>query len=651
MTDRSSYQYHKELGDDFQLPSSRPGLRFNIARFGMPVDVLSTVSALLLIFISGFIAVQPELRQLFMLPASNLSLFIISFLISALGFTMGLSFKSRPGSMWARLWLLLAIALPFMLGVSYLVLEKPWRAYQDILLVGITISYFPLLFRWTRAKPESRYLFWVSPTIFVVALLFGVFSSILLGQFALNYPMTTVDKLISDLEETRREIARSSGKVSYGPDFESHNSLRNFRSEALGEEILAPSMTQLTTSKMWADANILDKDIALADSAEQLLEAVAASELRQIESRQRLLKDSLDFDWKNFTYNQDLARKKLDSLSSLSAMELLGSSELWGDIAERDELSQKYDLEKAIIDYQNILFNALLPTDVPRLSYLNDAPIRYDTRYHKWMSNPDFAPASFIVARYFSEVGRLWQELGLELGVINQQMNTPPVWDKLLDKYDVLNKQLKQEMSVIAHNMADSWSLDYLPKDNILEHSALDSLLLLSKPQGNNFTPADFWSVLNMPFEQATDLIGEGSACQPKKYPEGAFQYFRLDCYGYEKVGDQPSAQLSLEYRLVYRSKRNQNYIAARELPVQIYILVPIREKGLDDAEFMLKLYASIEEVLPRNVSLSYDSRSGSVANGFYLEKGNRKIRVSPPANKSYLGSGRARVVMAEILR
>ena len=639
MVNHSNFDQDSGEFSDYQLPSTTNNPKtFLLTFLGLPADALSFVSGFLFVIISATLLSQMDLRQMFELPFPLLFLTIGSAGLFILGLVFGFHFKNRPGSNLARIWLIFLIIFSLLLSLAYCIhyfqidsitgsfeniLNKinSNRPFLDAFLLSAIIAYIPLTIRFIPARPSSRLVFWISPITFITALTVGTLGSQNLAAISREKIAVDVNDLQAELNQLSDILEVESLVIDYGN--ESWPRLKGQRENHL----IVPSRSQIEGTKAWQDSIILGSNQALKDSANRLLRVTENTQVRIINNKTHKLNQTLNFDWSRFHLDNEEAKQRLEQMKSLSALNLPGDSKIWGD------LKQSESLNTAVNQYQERLYRALLPSEVPRLSGLYQGPVHYDTNRYQWVANQQFEPLSETVAHYFMVVGGLWQQLDS----IDSGENSPKTWQSIINQQRKLNQQLSSAMEALADNMVDSWSLDNLPENNPLGIKAKTTFQLLRIQQSSGLTPANFWQTLELSFADAQrmGIPGSNNACYSKDYFERGSHYFRLDCFAYIKDPDKPAAKQALEYRLVY-SSGNQKELRSNAKPVEIYVMSPVAAISNNKDDFIQGLFEAVRE--SSTGSIRFNSRSGSPADkGFSLRNNNQRIALYPVQIRDFL--------------
>ncbi|HBL29419.1 MAG TPA: hypothetical protein DD490_21515 [Acidobacteria bacterium] len=287
---------------------------------------------------------------------------------------------------------------------------------------------------------------------------------------------------------------------------------------------------------------------------------------------------------------------------------------------------------------------------VPRVSRLRDPAFYFDPVAKRWEESAVFPEASETVGRYFQEMGRIFQELDLQVGLAESTALAELKKSYLEESRPGVVKQLSGQMQ----EWTDHWAVFRVPgHDTLLGFSEMPLGKLLKSPIPTLGIPAsDLPVLLSLSFQRVRSfkLI---PGCRPlAPYTEtkdgSSRQYSRLDCFSYGPRTDTLGAWPRIEMRLVYASQANRGLLSDQK-PSEIYFLFPLPEGRVENEfqkQVMSDLAEAVRETTEREVAPI--DRSGSTENGFRVRGEGLTITVYKPSFEPLYEKRKALVVRAE---
>ena len=352
---------------------------------------------------------------------------------------------------------------------------------------------------------------------------------------------------------------------------------------------------------------------------DRLIEALAAAgdELEAISQ----------FDWSALPTSSSKVEELLVDLRSIQIPDGVDSYDIW-TLAK--QLGKDQDLANAASRVGGLVADALDPEVAPLTSKLTEPVAWWDDEANEWKTNPSFSEQTTQIEAYSAAYLSIFQEVSLPEGGRLQTLDHARVERESYEEQ--IRTSLGSNLSRFADRwliFADSSSRQFLG-DPDFDLQKIVSLPFEPEQFGDDLTLANVFQLFQLPYRRAEDLAHESPGCHPREYEKGGNELYRVDCYIYEPAPE-GGARLLLEFRLVYAKR----FLAAGDLPAEIYYIYPYDSKGdLDDAkrEVMTALSAAGDD-LP-GVRMSTSTTSGSVSEGFRLRRSSDTIVFSRPTEE-----------------
>jgi hypothetical protein len=340
------------------------------------------------------------------------------------------------------------------------------------------------------------------------------------------------------------------------------------------------------------------------------------------------------------------AARAIESLAQIRPAKQLDTS-LWREAFSLERDQELADEVRKLLDATVEGFDR---NRVPRVSRLRDPAFYYDPAAKRWEDSTVFPTASETVGRYFQEMGRIFQELDLQVAFAD----SAPLAAFKKDYVEKSRPLLQSHLSPQMEEWTDHWAIFRIPgRESLLGYSEMPlGKLLKSSVPALGIPAADLPGLLNLTYQGVRDL-NRIPGCRPlAPYTETAagaeYQFSRLDCFSYSPRADTLGAYPRVEMRLVYKSRPN-GYLLADQDPAEVYFLFPLPE-GQEESEFQKQVMADLAEAVREATEreVAPINRSGSTENGFRARGNGPTVTVYKPSFITLYENRKALQVRAE---
>jgi hypothetical protein len=313
-------------------------------------------------------------------------------------------------------------------------------------------------------------------------------------------------------------------------------------------------------------------------------------------------------------------------------------------------LNREEELAQGLSELSAAVVVGLDPANAPRISSLDEPPIRWDPGREEWLASTEFRRLSALVGAYYRRLGGLFLELDPQA-----LASYSPALATYRQRYSEEREDLRRHLEATLERWTDHWVVTRVPGANELVRSprpSLDRLLQVPLVPGEPeaMAPADVGSLLTLSREQARSLAEEIPGCHLRRYREDDVEYERVDCYALaaDPEDGATGAELRVEMRVVFRVSGEQ-LDRRRDRPAELYFLFPV-PRGRDGREHLVEVAGAMSDAVRARWpgELRSLDRSGSALQGFVLLEGAERIVVYRPRIVPFLKGREAVVVRAE---